>query len=125
MRQVSAVLKAAAGVGVLMAGMTVAQAQPAGDMAALMSVGEPIFTRVCSACHGAAGGGGEGPALAGNERIASISLIMDQVIRGGAYMPPFGALYNDEQVAGVATYIRNSWGNSFGAVTAEQVANYR
>jgi len=34
-------------------------------------------------------------------------------------MPAFGQL-SDEEVAAVATYIRNSWGNKFGGVKPEQ-----
>jgi mono/diheme cytochrome c family protein len=39
-------------------------------------------------------------------------------------MPPFNGL-SDRQVAAVATYIRNSWGNEFGIVTEAQIAAYR
>lgn len=127
MRQVIAGAKVTSGVLVaLLAGTAIAHAQ-ADDaaMAALMDTGEAVFNQRCNVCHGADGGGGEGPAFIGNARLESISTIMDQVIRGGAYMPPFGGILNDEQVAGVATYIRNSFTNSFGIVTAAQVATYR
>lgn len=126
MRQVIAGAKATSGVLVaLLAGTAIAHAQ-ADDaaMAGLMATGEAVFNQNCTGCHGTDGGGGEGPAFIGNARLESISTIMDQVIRGGAYMPPFGRL-SDEQIAGVATYIRNSFTNSFGIVTAAQVATYR
>jgi mono/diheme cytochrome c family protein len=129
MRQVTAGLKVVAGFGILVAaGGAIAQAQPADDaalLATLMDQGEPIFNRICTVCHGAEGGGGEGPAFVGNGALASLSTIMDQVIRGGAYMPAFGGALSDAEIAAVATFIRNSFGNSFGVVTAEQVAGYR
>ena len=32
-------------------------------------------------------------------------------------MPPFGQLLNDNDIAALVTYIRNSWGNEAGGVT--------
>jgi mono/diheme cytochrome c family protein len=40
-------------------------------------------------------------------------------------MPPFNWLLNDDQIAAVTTYIRNSWGNSAPEVTAGTVAKQR
>jgi mono/diheme cytochrome c family protein len=40
-------------------------------------------------------------------------------------MPAFGEALNDQQIADVASYIRNSWGNHFGAVDPQQVARVR
>ena len=40
-------------------------------------------------------------------------------------MPSFAWKLNDQQVADVATYIRNSWGNAAAPVTAPQVADMR
>lgn len=123
MRQVIAgATKIAGALVVLWAGSVTASAQ---DMDALMDTGETVFGIYCFACHGAEGEGGEGPRFVGNQLINSISLIMDQVIRGGAYMPAFGPRLNDTEVAAVATFIRNSWGNEFGMVTPAQVAGYR
>ena len=62
------------------------------------------------------------PALAGNSSLRSVGVIVFQVINGGDYMPPFGGLSN-QQIAAVATYIRNSFGNDFGIATEEDVAN--
>jgi mono/diheme cytochrome c family protein len=39
-------------------------------------------------------------------------------------MPAFAVL-SDKQLAGVATYIRNSWGNRAGPVKAETVRDLR
>ena len=94
------------------------------EVAALMDEGEDVFDRNCAACHGAEGGGGDGPALAGNARLASASSIVTQIVFGGAYMPAFGHL-TDAEVAGVGTYIRNSWGNEFGPLTEARVTAIR
>jgi mono/diheme cytochrome c family protein len=40
-------------------------------------------------------------------------------------MPGYAKQLSDQQVADVANYIRNSWGNAAPAVTAEQVAKAR
>jgi hypothetical protein len=40
-------------------------------------------------------------------------------------MPAFGQKLNDREIAAVATYIRNSWGNHFGPVSANTVAQVR
>jgi mono/diheme cytochrome c family protein len=114
--------KAAGALALLVVGSVAANAQ---DMDALLEDGEDIFGTFCAVCHGGEGGGSEGARLVGNQLINSISLIMDQVIRGGAYMPAFGPRLSDDDIAAVATFIRNSWGNEFGVVTAEQVAGYR
>jgi mono/diheme cytochrome c family protein len=40
-------------------------------------------------------------------------------------MPAFNWKLTDAQVAAVATYVRNSWGNAAAAVTADQVQDLR
>lgn len=95
------------------------------EIAALMDDGEELYRRNCSACHGNDGEGGEGPRLAGNGLLASVSTTVGQILFGGAYMPPFGGRFDDHEAAAVATFIRNAWGNEFGPVAATQVANMR
>ena len=88
--------------------------------------GGPIYERQCAVCHGAEGQGTPGafPALAGN---ASVTLAEPRnlllVLLEGGYppstrqqpqphgMPPFGHVLSDAQVAAVASYVRNAWGN--------------
>src|SRR5699024_9053243 len=73
--------------------------------------GENIFQQNCATCHGANGTGGIGPALAGNSALQDTQLVVSQIINGGGGMPAFGNVLSDQQIAEVATHIRNSWGN--------------
>jgi mono/diheme cytochrome c family protein len=40
-------------------------------------------------------------------------------------MPPFNWKLSDEQIAAVATFVRNAWGNAASVVTAEEVKSVR
>jgi mono/diheme cytochrome c family protein len=40
-------------------------------------------------------------------------------------MPAYGWKLDDAQVAAVATYVRNAWGNAAPAVSAEQVGSLK
>ena len=89
--------------------------------------GAQVFATVgCAACHGPNGEGGAGPALAGNANLADANAVINQILNGGAAMPPIGLGLTDAQVAAVINFIRSSWGNSATEpVTAEQVATIR
>ena len=104
------------------------------------SPGGRAFMDSCAACHHLAGDGSGHtlPGLAGNSSVLAQhpdSLI--GVILAGARlpgttqapsrtaMPPFGWRYDDAQVAALATYVRQSWGNHASAVTAGQVKAIR
>jgi mono/diheme cytochrome c family protein len=106
---------------------------------AAMAVGKTQYL-VCAACHGQNGEGGPiAPPLAGSEWVSGpvSNLIRIQLrglqgpisVKGTEYNMPGGmaplAYQTDEQVAGVITYIRNSFGNKASAVKAEQVAALR
>lgn len=111
-------------------GVLVAQAEgapPAADPAlleALMGEGGGLYRRNCAECHGDEGQGGAGEVLAGDGLLADATVVARQIIHGGAYMPPFGRL-TDRNIAAVATFVRNSFGNSFGIVTEADVAANR
>ncbi|WP_457630682.1 c-type cytochrome [Oceanithermus sp.] len=91
--------------------------------------GAAIYAENCASCHGQEGGGlGEVfPALAGNEALADGERVVRVIVHGvpGTSMPAFGDKLSDEEVAAVASYIRNSWGNSYGPVTAGEVSAAR
>lgn len=85
-------------------------------MADLISIGEPIYAARCRECHGSAGGGFIGPKFVGNDRIANADLVIRQINGGGADMPAFRNKLTEDEILAVGTYIRNSWGNSYGAL---------
>jgi mono/diheme cytochrome c family protein len=106
---------------------------------AVMEVGRAQYL-VCGACHGQNGEGGPiAPPLAGSEWVTGpiSNLIRIQLrglqgkisVKGVEYNFPGGmtpmAYQTDKQIAGVLTYIRNSFGNKASAVTPEQVAALR
>lgn len=84
---------------------------------AVLHAGNAIFEESCAICHMETGQGDPPhfPALAGNDNLADIPLIIGNIYEGRGNMPPFPDLSEDEIIA-VATYIRNTWGNGFGEV---------
>ncbi len=106
---------------------------------AVMAVGKASFM-ICGACHGQNGEGGPiAPPLAGSEwvtgpvsnlvRIQLRGLVGPITVAGKEYNMPGGmaalSYQTDDQIAGVLTYIRNSFGNKASAVKPEQVAALR
>ena len=86
--------------------------------AELVARGEKVYQANCQACHQANGQGVQGafPALAGSKVIAAGKV--DQItlmLNGKNAMPSWKAL-SDVELAAVATYTRNSWGNGAGEV---------
>lgn len=107
---------------------------------ALLAQGETIYTRYCQECHGATGEGAPGiyPPLAGNSSVVmASSMNVIRIVLEGGYpattkanpqpygMPPFQHILNNEEIALVATYIRNSWRNSASVVTPGNVDRLR
>lgn len=86
--------------------------------------GARVFAQACAACHGEEGQGGFGPMLAGNDALDDDAFVIGRILRGNGGMPAFNGL-PDEEVAAIGTYIRSSWGNDFGPVSAEEVASQR
>jgi len=90
--------------------------------------GKALYEKNCASCHQIDGSGMPPtfPALAGNEKLADTNYVIDIVLHGkpGTAMPPFGQL-SDEEIAAILTYIRTSWGNDYGPVSPEEVANLR
>ncbi len=108
--------------------------------------GEGTYKEVCVSCHGPDGkgapmaGGGEGatlaPPLAGSPRVQGhrdytikvllhgLSGPVDGKSYAGGVMVPMGS-NTDEWLADAASYIRNSFGNAAGSVSAAQVAAVR
>ncbi len=93
-----------------------------------LTAGGQVFANRCTFCHGADGlGGDRGPALSGNPVLAYSPFTVDRILYGYGYkkMPSFASRLSDEEIAAVATYVRNSWGNNHGAVKTEWVTAAR
>lgn len=88
------------------------------------AAGGPLYAQHCAGCHGEVGNGGFGPALAGNDNLAKAEAIVTQILGGGGGMPAFDGL-SDEAIAALGSYIRSSWSNDFGPITAADVAEQR
>lgn len=112
---------------------------PAVD-ATTMKVGGKIYADECSGCHTPNGKGIAGlfPALDNSPAVQQIdpTTLLRVVLRGArsvgtagaptaSAMPQFGWILNDDEVAAVLTYIRNSWGNAAPPVSAGAVGKAR
>lgn len=97
------------------------------EFASLMAEGATQYGRNCAACHGAGGEGGAGPRLAGMQALEDPLWVISTIIQGRTHhgMPAFGPMLDDEQIAAIATFVRNSFGNEFGAAVPAQVPDLR
>lgn len=102
-----------------------AQAQSQMD-ASLFDRGQIVYAANCAICHKPQGEGAPLaiPALKGNANLEDPFLLVYSVHQGQANMPPFPAL-TDEDIAAVATYLRNALGNSHGGLSVEEVVALR
>ena len=104
--------------------------------AAYMKTGASTYTANCAGCHGAAGAGVPGvfPPLAKNEVVTGDKGKLIHILNNGLNGPieVAGAKYNGQmpawkgnltpkQIADVASYIRNSWGNKADPITEAEV----
>ena len=105
-----------------------------------MAAGAAVYARACIACHEADGSGAPRiyPPLPGNANLQSddpsstLRIILDgaQTVTtprapNTGSMPAYARELSDQQIADVANYIRNSWGNAASLVTPAQVAKAR
>ena len=113
----------------------------------LFTLGAEVFHRDahCATCHQPNGEGmanvypplKDSPWVTGNEeRIIKLTLnglwgpievngVVYDASKGVPPMTPFGSFLNDEELAGVLTFVRNSWGNQAPAVQPETVKKVR
>jgi mono/diheme cytochrome c family protein len=103
--------------------------------------GGQLFATYCAACHGTNGEGaavGQFPPLAGSpwvkgEPERAIKIVLHGLhgpieVNGKSWnleMPPQGALLADDRVAAILSYVRTSWDNQAGSVTAAEVKAIR
>jgi mono/diheme cytochrome c family protein len=106
----------------------------------IMALGETLYQDHCASCHRGSGKGfpPNYPPLDGNRAMTTTSVVnaIRMVLNGGfppstagnphPYgMPPFGQTLNDQEVAAIVSYIRNSWSNRAGMVSANDVNRNR
>ncbi|MFV8816415.1 c-type cytochrome [Haliea sp. E17] len=118
-----------------------ANAQPPGPRpgAATVAAGELVYTVHCGSCHlpSGEGDGVLGVSLLGNPIVqAADPASLLNVILYGPHLPPrlvvgrsamkmFGKRLSDTDIAAVASYVREEFGNGAGGVTPEQVKRQR
>jgi mono/diheme cytochrome c family protein len=103
------------------------------------TLGKELYSISCGACHQPHGNGQEGlaPPLAGSEwvtgseerliRIALHGMMGPVTVKDKKWdmiMPGLG-IFEDEQIAGILTYIRREWGNTADPVTPASVKKVR
>ncbi|OJY91938.1 MAG: dehydrogenase [Sphingobacteriales bacterium 44-15] len=121
------------------------EAIPAGINKEVFLAGKAIYARegYCITCHQADGKGlaasgfpplsGSEWAMGNEERLIKVVLkgmagpieVNGKKYPGQVPMTPFNGLLNDNEVAAVLTYVRNSFGNKAAAVTPEKVKAVR
>ncbi len=105
-----------------------------------MKAGAATYAHACIACHEADGSGAPRiyPPLPGNANLQSadpsstLRIILDgaQTVTtprapNTGSMPAYASQLSDQEIADVANYVRNSWGNAAPLVTPAQVATAR
>ncbi len=115
--------------------------QPKSSAAAEAAQGKKVYEAVCGICHANDGSGkpGQAPPLAGSEWVTAkgINRLTHIPLEGltgtikvegkdwTLNMAAMGAALSDADLAAVLTYIRTSWGNKAGEVTADEVKKIR
>jgi mono/diheme cytochrome c family protein len=105
-----------------------------------MARGKAVYAHACISCHEADGSGAPRiyPPLPGNALLQSADPLSTlRIILDGAQtvttprapnpgsMPAYAKQLSDQEIADVANYVRNSWGNAAPLVTPAQVAKAR
>lgn len=104
----------------------------------VLALGRRLYDKRCADCHGERGQGAAGayPALAGNPTVLQpTARNLVQVMREGGFAPataghprPYGMPPQDlsnAELAAMASYVRQSWGNRASAVSELQVMQLR
>ena len=113
---------------------------PSQDVDRVMTLGADVYRKYCVDCHRTTGAGipPAYPPLDGNRSLTMRSAVNPiRMVLNGGYppgtagnprpygMPPYRLTLNDDEVAAVVSYIRNSWGNHAGFVSPVEVDRYR
>lgn len=99
---------------------------------ARFEAGRAVYENLCVACHQANGRGQDrvAPSLVGSDLVLASGAIGARILISGkdgdiGLMPPLGQALDDEQIAGVLTYIRRQWGNAGAPVDPAAVRDAR
>ena len=93
--------------------------------------GKKIYENYCAACHGVNGGGllysksvlnNSALVLGDPNKLIAVILFGRE---GGGVMPDWRETLNGQEVAAVATYIRQAWSNRADAITPAMVTEIR
>jgi len=111
------------------------------DKAALMAKGQKVYNEYCKTCHQANGQGlgAAFPPLAKSDYLKNTPMaqIIKEVVNGksgkmkvngkeyNGVMAPLPKKYTDEDIAGVVTYVYNSFGNSGPVVKPADVKKHK
>ena len=119
---------------------TTSSSTTGGTTPAKAGEGASVYSTNCAGCHQPTGTGiaGQFPPLAGSEWVTGdkkklIGVLLNGLngkvtVKGQTYnnvMPPWKGTLTNKQIADVATYIRNAWGNKADAVTEADVSGYK
>lgn len=106
----------------------------------VLQLGARLYKAQCAECHGERGEGRglDYPPLAGHRTVTmpSSANLVKVIVNGGFPpttagnprphgMPPFGPSLTDTEIAALASFVRNSWGNRAAGVTAVDVSQVR
>ena len=98
----------------------------------LLATGKTLYRRNCSVCHGRDGQGDIQLGARALYNSATVtgpgSALIQRILKGkkGTAMPAFADALSDQQVAEIATYVRNAWGNDvLDIVVREEVKQLR
>ena len=82
---------------------------PDGQPDPVLVLGQDLYGKNCSQCHGNAGGGGRGPRISGGRLADKFPDVADQrliVAEGRNAMPGFGAKLTEEELDAILRYTR-------------------
>jgi mono/diheme cytochrome c family protein len=116
------------------------QASPLSTNDLTMAAGAAIYRDQCSACHGLDGKGvaelfpfiADSSMVRSDDPTTSIRIVLRGARSAGTSaqptapgMPSYGQQLDDNEIAAVLIYMRNSWGGAAGQVGAGQVSKVR
>ncbi len=75
------------------------------------ALGKEEWVGSCSKCHGLAGEGSVGPAIASSSTLLDVTRLTTLLQNGKKLMPPVGRGWNAQQLAALAAYLKGRFGS--------------